>query len=260
MLGAHPQAGASGVALALADAAAVAGLRVLLIDSADPARSGLAGVCAVEGRSVPGAHGRSAMRIGTRTVQNSRLAVRRLVGTGTPITIAQLPLPTSWASAEPSDFDLTIVDVGWDVWPLTIPGESLGPLLWCTGSPTCTFPVVVMRSTVGSVGLAEGMLTRYDTGVRQRGFVEMGCAVAVGGESWPTVVRAVMGLQLESLSERTLFISPSPEAATAGWSVAPVPANSVRTAMALLQGVGGPIGEALAPQQHNRKARRFGRS
>jgi hypothetical protein len=234
VLGAHPQAGASGVALAVADAAAAAGRRVLLVDCADPARSGLAGVCGVEGRSVRGERG-AAIRLATRRLPRGVVAVRRLVGTGVPMRPEQVPSVALWVRADANAFDLTVVDVGWDVWALTAPDAATGPLTWAAGSASRTFPVVVLRPTAASAALAEGVLARYRDGVRQSGLAEPHCLAVVGGGSWPAPVRAVMGLQLARLARRALFVPESSEAALHGWTTDPAPTGSIRAAAALLK-------------------------
>jgi len=260
VLGAHSQAGTSGIALALADAAASAGLRVMLVDCADPARSGLAGVCAVEGRSVPGDQGRAALRFATRTLPRGVVNVRRLISQGTPMDAGQIPGPSLWAGVEADQFDLTVVDLGWDVWPLTKPGAQLGPLQWCMGTPSATFPLLVLRVGAASVGLAEGVLFRYLIGMQRLGFVDMYAAVALGGESWPQSSLVVMGHYLRRLIPRTLLVPTSPEAATLGWTTEAAPQPSVRAAATLLHNLGGPVAQAVGPPSALRKGRRGHRS
>ncbi|GIJ70603.1 hypothetical protein [Virgisporangium ochraceum] len=234
VLGAHSQAGTSGVALAVADAAAATGRRVLLVDCADPARSGLAGVCAVEGRSVRGDR-RAAVRLASRRLPKGVVDVRRPVGTGEPVRPEHVPSIGSWVTADANGFDLTVVDVGWDVWALTASDASPGPLAWATGSAARTFPVLVMRPTAASVALAEGVLTRYHDGVRRLGLADLHCLAVVGGTSWPARTRAVMGLHLARLARRTLFVPASPDAAVNGWTTEPAPTGSVRAGAALLK-------------------------
>jgi hypothetical protein len=234
VLGAHPQAGTSGVALAVADAAAAAGRRVLLIDCADPARSGLAGVCAVEGRSVRNERG-VAVRLASRRLPKGVVEVRRPVGTGEPIRPEQVPSIASWVTADANGFDLTVVDIGWDVWALTAPDAPSGPLAWATGPAARTFPVFVLRPTAASVALAEGVLTRYHDGVRRFGLAEPHCLAVVGGTSWPPRTRAVMGLHLARMARRTMFVPTSSDAAVNGWTTEPAPTSSIRAGAALLK-------------------------
>ncbi|WP_238009384.1 hypothetical protein KZZ52_27705 [Dactylosporangium sp. AC04546] len=245
VLGAHPQAGASGIALALADAAAGAGLRVLLLDCADPARSGLAGVCAVEGRSVPGARGRAGIRPATRQLRRGVVTVRRIAATGEPLDVRRVPLPAAWIAADDNHFDLTVVDAGWDAWSLLATGERLAPLLWCTGS--ATFPVLVLRPTIGSAGLAEGTIARYDDAVRTAGLVPLYATVVVGARTWPATVVPVLGHRLAQRRRRTLFAEATAESAVSGWTTGPAPPASLRAATVLLRAVTGAAPSGAAP-------------
>ena len=99
VLGAHPQAGASDIVLALADAAAMCDLRVLLIDCADPARSGLAGIAGVEGRSLSVSADKAPVRLASRLLARGAVATRRLVGDGSPLAVSAVPQPLAWAAA-----------------------------------------------------------------------------------------------------------------------------------------------------------------
>lgn len=247
VLGAHPQAGTSGVALALADAAAGAGLRVMLIDSADPARSGLTSVCQLEGRSFPASPERDSIRLGERRVGRTNTQVRRLVGTGSPQRLEMLPRPVDWLTDSESPVDLTVVDLGWDLWQLTAPRSRLGPLQWCCLRTVPTMAVLVMRPSRPSVMLAEVMLARYGIGVRAVGLHGVGAVAAVGGTEWPMTVRAAMGPALDSLADQTEFIPLDNEAVSGGWTIAPAPTPSVVAAASLLRRLGGPIAEAIGP-------------
>jgi hypothetical protein len=170
------------------------------------------------------------------------VAVRRLVGTGVPIGPGQVPSRASWVRADANAFDLTVVDVGWDVWALTAPDATLGPLSWAAGAAARTFPVVVLRPTAASVALAEGVLTRYEDGVRRFGLTEPHCLAVVGGGSWPARTRAVMGLRLARLARRAMFVPESAEAAVNGWTTEPAPTGSIRAATKLLNTIGRPSG------------------
>jgi hypothetical protein len=247
VLGAHPQAGSSGVALALADAAAGAGLQVLLIDSADPARSGLTSVCQLEGRSFPASPIRDSIRLGERRTGRTSTQVRRLVGTGSPQRLEMLPRPIDWMTASGPPVDLTVVDLGWDLWQLTAPRSRLGPLQWCCLRSAPTMAVLVMRPSRPSVMSAEVMLARYEIGIRAMGLHGVSALAAVGGTEWPMSVRAAMGPTLVSMADQAEFIPLDNAVLASGWTSAPAPAPSVRAAANLLRRLGGPIAEAIGP-------------
>jgi hypothetical protein len=153
VLGAHSYAGTSGVALAMADAAAALGLRVLLVDCADPVRTGLAGVCGTEGASTPVPHTAVAVRVSQRMAERGGVQVRRLVAAG-PLAAAQIPPPKAWAAVAPTGFDLTVVDLGWDVWPLLTSPAELGPAWWLAAVTEQNSPVLVMRPSMSSAANA----------------------------------------------------------------------------------------------------------
>lgn len=249
VLGAHPQSGASGVALAMADAAAAAGLRVLVVDCADPARSGLAGVAQVEGRSTASAPGRAPVRLAQRRLPRGQVEVRRIVGEGTPLASGSVPLPPDWVTAVAAQADLTVVDLGWDLWNLMVPGTPLGPLSWCLGAASWTRPVLVVRATAPGVALAEGVLARYRLGTQRAGLVLPAALAVVGARSWPAAVAAVLGFQLHQFAAEhpPIWFPHVDEVAVGGWGPHPVSADLVRAAAALLYGLGGPVAEAIGP-------------
>ncbi|MET7400136.1 hypothetical protein ABZS66_42290 [Dactylosporangium sp. NPDC005572] len=252
VLGAHSQSGASGIALALADATAAAGLRVLLLDCADPARSGLAGVCGVEGRSVPGTHGRAGVRPATRALKRGTVAVRRIAATDAPLAVQQVPLPAAWIGADDNRFDVTIVDVGWEVWSLLATGARPAPLLWCTGSST--FPVLVLRPSAGSVALAEGTVARYEDAIATIGLVPLYAAVVVGAPAWPPAIVPAIGRRLAQHRRRTLFVESTDEAAVAGWNTRQAPPASMRAAASLLRAVTGARPTTTSAEPPRRRA------
>jgi hypothetical protein len=151
---------------------------------------------------------------------------------------------------------VTVVDIGWDVWPLTALGTRLGPLLWATGSPAETFPVLVTRSTAPSVALAEGVLARYGNSVRHQGVVDLHGVVSLGDRGrWPTRVHAVMGRELSLVAGRAHFVAMSPEAVVSGWTTEPAPVSSLRAATALLNSVPGLTARAPRPGSNRHPAR-----
>ncbi|MBT8226951.1 MAG: hypothetical protein HKP61_15905 [Dactylosporangium sp.] len=260
VLGAHPQAGASGVALALADMAVTAGLRVRLLDCADPGRSGLAGVCQIEGRSVSGGEHRAAIRCATRNLPQGVLPVRRLVGTGAPMPVSLVPGPEAWAATDPEPSDITVVDLGWDIWQLMQPSARIGPLTWCRLPLAPTWPVFVVRGTAASAALAEGILARYALGVRHLGLAALRGLAVVGGESWPVQAQAVMGGLLRQASAMGEFVPLDAEVIRSGWGTAPVPAAVLRAVAALLSRIDGHVAQAVDARKPAARRRRFGRS
>lgn len=255
VIGAHPQAGASGVALTLADTAAAAGARVLLIDCADPARSGLAGVCHREGRSVSTGEGKASIRLAARATARGSLAVRRLVSTGMPLDTGAVPRVRAWVAADAGEFDLTVVDVGWDVWRLMMPSSPMGALAWCAGDPAVTYPVLVTRTTMASTALAEVLLTRYQIGEQLGMMAPVRRVVALGADTWPTQVRSSLGHLLRQVRDAAVFAPLSPGHAVSGWGTAAAPAESGPAAATLLRGLGGRLADLVALPEPPRRRR-----
>jgi hypothetical protein len=267
VVAAHPQAGASGVALAMADAAAAAGLSVLLVDCADPRRSGLAGVASHEGPTVAvpsvATSGGWAVRVSTRAPAGGRpVRVLRVVAPARPWTAADLPTPAAWVTAAPGWWDLTVVDLGWDAWHLLAGPESLGPMRWLSAGPQPTniapkampspplpavSPVLVVRATAPSLAAAEGVLARYLAAYAAGWLAEVGQVAVVGASGWPPGVLGGAGRLARLVQGREQFVPWASSAAVAGWSTAPVPPVLRDAGKRLLLGVGGRVGAAVGP-------------
>lgn len=171
VVGAHPGAGASTVALALADATALRDLdgdaAVRLVDTAPYEASGL--ICAAERELGPGPGG---WLVGRR----GRVEIHR-PGASMAST---LDLP----AVAPSHAGRLVVDGGGPLpdlqaWPL----EAISRLL-----PHASL-VVVCRSTIPGVRRAERVLADL---ARRRG-PRRPIVVGVGGRRWPGPVRATFG-------------------------------------------------------------------
>lgn len=248
VIGAHPYAGASGVALAVADAAAALGLRVLLIDCADPVRTGLAGVCTAEGASVPVADGSGSIRVSFRQLDRGGVQMRRLVpASAAPITAQQIPPPHVWAGIAPSGVDVTVVDLGWDPWLLLARLSTLGPAWWLAGDPAQLAPVLVMRPTMSSAAKAEGTLTRYAAGVQHRLLAPISQVAVVGGETFPPQVLAAAGPMTQRAVQRAVFFPWSTDREIPGWTTDATPGPLIAAGTQLLRGAGGRLAAAAGP-------------
>ncbi|MFI5934079.1 hypothetical protein [Actinoplanes sp. NPDC051494] len=260
VFGAHPQAGTSGVALALADAAALAGLRVQLIDSAEPARSGLVTATQADGRSWPVGDDRGSIRLASRSLGRAVVSVRRIVSTGPPLGPWAVPRPVDWVAREPWQVDVTIVDLGWDMWRVMAPQAGLGPLEWCVLGNATVHPILVMRATLPSVSAAELILHRYGVGVERAGLTPVQRLAVAGAGGWPDRVRGATGNLVEGLAHDAVFLPHDPVAAVEGWTAAPTPPASSRPAATILRGFGDPFAVALAPASPGRRPRLFHRN
>ncbi len=165
----HAGAGASTVALAIADGVA-ADRRVQLVDYADPARSGLVAAATIE-LGKDGA--------GWRRGRRGRLEICRL--TRCPAG-EQLPPPPATDEAETP----VVVDAGWSLTTALLDSLELS-----LGGARI---VVVSRVTVPAVRQTERLLAA----VEGQGEGEVAVA-AVGPARWPRVVEASCGPRLRDL-------------------------------------------------------------
>ena len=163
VVAAHAGAGASTVALAIADAAAVAGRGAHLVETAHPRRSGLVAVADAE----LGVDPDGAWRRGSR----GRLTVHRR---------STSDIPTGWPALAASEDDLVVIDLG-------SPMPDSLTLLSTGGCRT----VVVCRPTVPGVRLAEQFLNAPVTGPV--------IVASIGAGRWPGEVSASLGPRLRAL-------------------------------------------------------------
>jgi hypothetical protein len=158
----HAGAGASTIALAVADAAARKGKAVRVLDAAAPVWSGLAGTTAVELGSAGGWH---------RGRRGGGVVVDRVLSAA--LTPTDVPVPSDQAPV-----DLTVLDVGWTRREL-----DAHPSCW-QASMTPTVDVVVSRATASGLSQTETVVAASDPdgcllvliGSRRRGARELAVA------------------------------------------------------------------------------------
>lgn len=203
VLAGHAGAGASMVALALGEALA-ADRPALLVEYAEPLRSGLAAACSSE-LGLDGA--------GWRRGRRGRLDVGRL---GRPQPVSELPRPP-----QPDGADrLLVVDLGW---ALTAALLHADPGEWLTADQRV---VVVTRLTVPGVRQTEQLLAAL--GPQACGGA---CVAAVGPNRWPRGVEANYGPNLATLASdgRLVRIPMESRLEGSGLTADPLP-KSVATA------------------------------
>ncbi|GAA4752761.1 hypothetical protein GCM10023328_39980 [Modestobacter marinus] len=162
VLAGHAGAGASTVALAISDAAAVTGRSAHLIDNAHPARSGLGAAASAE--------------LGIDDTGTWRRGLRSTVTISRRATDA---MPSRWPVPAGHHAGVTVLDVGLDA-----DGRASR-----TVDRACT--VVVCRPTVPGVRLTEALLDQ----LRDQVVV----IAAVGARRWPGEVAASSGPRLRAL-------------------------------------------------------------
>lgn len=227
-------AGASVLAAVLTDALAqVVGLRVLLVDAADPARSGLAGAAAVDGPWVR----RVGEHVAVRFSWRAEALVARLEAGG-PITAGMVPAPPRWRPAV-DRVHVTVVDVGHDGWRAAA-DPLVGAGGWLRTGPGSVGPVVVVRPTRPSLRHAEQVLARLHPWVAAGAAAPAAQLVVTGATRWPGGVVGVAGRQLEPLLPSAVFLPHDPALEVGGVTADPMHGRVVAAVGPLLSRWGFP--------------------
>jgi len=229
VLAGHPGGGASVLAAVLADALAAQGHRVLLIDAADPLRSGLADATADDGPRLAGPH----RSVGIRQSERGPIRCARLEYTGAPVRSAgMVPAPQYWTPPDGA-VDVTVVDIGWDAWALgAMPLQ--GPGGWLRhGTPTPR-PVLALRPSMPAARHTEQLLSRLAAWTSGGGATEVTSVVVMGAKKLPPAVRAVAGNALTPLLQHAVCLPNDRNVAERGVSTEPTPAPAQHAVAPLL--------------------------
>jgi len=196
VLAAHPGAGASTVAAAVAEGMASRGHRVRLVDCADPARSGLAAAATAE----LGVHA-----AGWRRGRRDSVAVDRLAWPAT--ATESLPRPLSAADGPP---EVLVVDVGWPA------RQVLAASGWVGGLVQDAAVLLVCRASVPGVHHAEHLLAELD---------RPAVVAVVGAARLPGPVTATLGPALRAARDtgRLIGVPADRRLQVAGLSADPLP-------------------------------------
>lgn len=244
VLAAHAGAGASTCALALADAADTAGLRVLLIDTADPARSGLSYSCDVEGSVLVGSSSRRGVQLSRRRSIDVRRVAAGLSGLCLPDAV---PDVSAWREALAVAYDVTVVDLAGDAWQMWA-GTPTPAAAWLIGASTT--PVVVLRATRRGLTQLEGVLAA----AAATATAPVKALVSVGAATWPAEVLAVASTQACRLLDSGFNMPWDGDLERYGLTTAPSPPALQAAALHVLAGVGVPVdlGKSDDQQRHRR--------
>jgi len=229
VLAGHPGGGASVLAAVLADALAAQGHRVLLLDAADPLRSGLADATTDDGPRLAGPH----RSVGIRQSGRGPIRCARLEYTGAPVRSAgMVPAPQYWASPDGA-VDVTVVDIGWDAWALAAMPLQ-GPGGWLRhGTPTSR-PVLALRPSMPAARHTEQLLSRLAAWTSGGGATEVTSVVVMGAKKLPPAVRAVAGNALTPLLQHAVCLPTDRNVAERGVSTEPTPAPAQHAVAPLL--------------------------
>jgi len=229
VLAGHPGGGASVLAAVLADALAGQGHRVLLVDTADPLRSGLADATTDDGPRLTGPH----RSVGIRQSERGPIRCARLEYTGVPVRSAgMVPAPQYWNPPDGA-VDVTVVDIGWDAWALgAMPLQ--GPGGWLRhGTPTPR-PVLALRPSMPAARHTEQLLSRLAAWTSGGGATEVTSVVVMGAKKLSPAVRAVAGNALTPLLQHAVCLPTDRNVAERGVSTEPTPAPAQHAVAPLL--------------------------
>lgn len=227
VLASSPGAGASVCAAVLSDALQLAARCTLVVDTADPVRSGLRMAARSEGQWVGGPHPTVRIRHSWR----AQALLAQLECSLPVLAPGMVPPPRFWCPPV-GDLHATVVDIGYDTWqvsaqPVTGAGAWLRP-----GSPAPR-PVLVVRATRPSLSHAEQLLTRLESWVRIGAAVPPAHLVVMGAKRWPTGVAGAAGRRVAELIDDAVFVPHDAELAVSGVTANVTPAR-LRAAVAPL--------------------------
>jgi hypothetical protein len=232
VLSGSPGAGASVLSAVISDVLQLAARCVLVIDTADPARSGLALATKSEGPWGPGPH--SAVRI--RYAWRAQALLARVETSLPVLTPGMVPPPRFWRPAV-RKLCATVVDIGHDAWRVSA-HPLIGAGEWLRLGTPAPRPVLVVRPTRPSLVHAEQVLARLDA------WVEIGAAtppaqlVVMGATRWPAGVAGVAGRRLARLVEGAVFVPHDAELAVGGITAQVTPARAQNAVAPLLRSWG----------------------
>jgi hypothetical protein len=225
VLSGSPGAGVSVVCAVISDVLQLASRRVLVIDTADPVRSGLALATNSEGPWGLGPH--SSVRI--RFAWRAQALLARAETSLPVLTPGMVPAPRFWRPPVP-ELHATVVDVGHDAWRVSA-HPLIGAGEWLRRGTPAPRPVLVVRPTRPSLIHAEQVLARLGAWVEIGAVAAPAQLVVMGAQRWPVGVAGVAGRRVAGLVEGAVFVPHDPELAVGGITaqVTPAPAQNAVT-------------------------------
>lgn len=207
VLAASAGAGASVVTTALADALQLADLHTLMVDVADPARSGLASAARSDGPVLDGPH----TSVGIRMSWRASAQVARVESDLPLVTPGMVPPPRFFKPTSRS-VQATVVDLGHDPWRIAA-HPLAGAGAWLRAGTPMPRPVLVCRASRPSLLHAEQMLGRLETCTATTTPVQL---VVVGTSRWPAGIAGCAGRRVSALIDEAVFLPHDPEMAASG--------------------------------------------
>lgn len=242
VLGAGSGVGASVAAAAVFDALDAAGIPTLLVDAAEPARSGLIRATGHLGNA---ADRRPHREVGIAFAPRGGGWVAALSAPPDELlTDAVVPSPTWWLPVRATPA-VTVVDLGWDPWAIAA-GPLRGSGVWLEAGDPPPQPLLVTTATRPGVGKARELLDRLRPWAERGVIAAPAGLVVVGARRWPREVRPVALRHLGALADQAVLLPHDRTVAVAGVGPDPLPGRLRAPFAPLLRRWGLPVTAAPA--------------
>ncbi|WP_344864076.1 hypothetical protein [Amycolatopsis ultiminotia] len=189
---------------AVSDVVQLAGYSVLIADTADPVRSGLARAARVDGPVVGVPAPAARMRFSWRA--------QALLGRVERVGAVRPTAPSLWWLPDQRSMQLTVVDLDGDAWQLGS-NVRIGAGRWLVMAG-CT--LLVVRPTVPGLHHAEQVLACLEPWVLRQVVKPVAHLVVVGERKWPPRVAATAGPRVAQLLGDTIFVPRDSDIAAGG--------------------------------------------
>jgi hypothetical protein len=210
VLAGSPGAGASVAATVLADALQLADKAVLLVDPADPPRSGLTMAARSQGPWLTSPHPQVHIRYSWR----AQTLLARLETSLPVLAPGAVPPPRFWRPPIGRP-DATVVDLGHDPWRIAA-NPVLGAGAWLRPGDPPPRPVLVVRASRPSLLHAEQLLARLETWSALGVVTPPAQLLVTSAKRWPAGVAGAAGRRVAALLANAVFLPYAPDVAETG--------------------------------------------
>ncbi|WP_246127429.1 hypothetical protein [Amycolatopsis rhizosphaerae] len=207
------------MATLLADVLQLSGRCALMIDPADPSRSGLTMAARSEGPWVARPHSQVHIRYSWR----AQALLARLETTLPVVAPGAVPQPRFWRPPV-RQLHATVVDLGHDPWRVAAHPLS-GPGAWLRRGTPQPRPVLVVRPSRPSLLHAEQVLARLDPWAACAELNQPTQLLVMGAKRWPEGVAGAAGRRVEALLKDAVFVPYDSELAASGITASVTPAR-----------------------------------
>jgi hypothetical protein len=210
VLASSPGVGASVAATVIADVLQMTGQAVMLVDPADPSRSGLTMAARSQGPWFARPHPQVSIRYSWR----AQALLARLETTLPLIAPGMVPPPRFWRPPV-GPLHATVVDLGHDPWRVAA-NPVIGAGAWLRPGQPMPRPVLVVRPSRPSLLHAEQLLARLETWSTPGVITPPAQLVVMGAKRWPAGVSGAAGRRVSALLASAVFMPHDPQLAAAG--------------------------------------------